>query len=161
MYIEYTDDNELYHYGVLGMKWGVRKNPELAYEKANKKLHKLEEKANRRKLKMESIASKRSNIRKLKKGTSMVNANGIIVNGYKDNKRGSKAMKVADKISKATNKYNKAQYKADKWKHEMDKAFKNLDKADYDPKSLERGQREIKAALDEIKDVKVPKQKKK
>lgn len=34
-------ESDLTHYGVLGMKWGVRKNPQKAYTKANKKLHSL------------------------------------------------------------------------------------------------------------------------
>lgn len=46
MYYE-TDNNYLAHYGVLGMKWGVRKNPQRAYTKASKKYDKLEKKANK------------------------------------------------------------------------------------------------------------------
>ena len=30
----FASDEELYHYGVMGMKWDVRKNPAQAYEKA-------------------------------------------------------------------------------------------------------------------------------
>jgi hypothetical protein len=41
------DDSYLAHYGVLGMKWGVRKNPQRAYQKASKKFDKLEKKANK------------------------------------------------------------------------------------------------------------------
>lgn len=36
--------NYLAHYGVLGMKWGVRKNPDKAYKKGVKKLRKIEKK---------------------------------------------------------------------------------------------------------------------
>lgn len=35
----------LAHYGVLGMKWGVRKDPKAAYQKASKKLTKLNDAA--------------------------------------------------------------------------------------------------------------------
>ena len=48
--------SEIYHYGVLGMKWGVRRgNTAKAYEKASKKLSKLDDKVN----KAEALARKR------------------------------------------------------------------------------------------------------
>ena len=42
-----NDQNYLAHYGVLGMKWGIRHNPQRAYEKASKKVTKYQNKVNK------------------------------------------------------------------------------------------------------------------
>ncbi len=39
------NDEELMHYGVLGMRWGVRKNPARAFTRASKKMDRLDYKS--------------------------------------------------------------------------------------------------------------------
>ena len=46
-----VNNDELIHYGVVGMKWGVRRNPEKAYARASKKMKKLNAKAEKAKIK--------------------------------------------------------------------------------------------------------------
>lgn len=60
-------NNELKHYGVLGMKWGVRRNPPKAYSKAVKKKNRLDDKSSSLQIKGAKTL-KRAN-KKLKKAS--------------------------------------------------------------------------------------------
>ena len=50
--------NYLYHYGVKGMKWGVRKNPSKAFAKASRKATKLSKLAAKLQLESSRIKAK-------------------------------------------------------------------------------------------------------
>ena len=102
-----TTDGELYPYGVKGMKWGVRRgNSAKAYERASKKLRKLDQKADRAVEK--AYAKKEKADRK---------ASSFFATEKAARKADFKAQKA---LRKATVRANKAR----KWLHEMDSTFK-------------------------------------
>lgn len=98
-------DGELKHYGVLGMKWGVRKDASKAYGKASKKATKLANRVDKaqRKLFKASMQAER-------------HAGALM---------STTQLKYKGKVGKAQAKMSKAIQKAYKWHKAMEKAFKD------------------------------------
>lgn len=103
-------NNELKHYGVLGMKWGVRRgNTAKAYYKASKKLSKLDAKVTKAENKVIKRSAKYDN---------------ALSSAFATNRRQEKA---SQKVTKAAAKYRKRLRKANKWYKSMEKTFTNTD----------------------------------
>ena len=111
-------DDELYHYGVLGMRWGVRRDRSGTINKAYNKLEKLDR----------NIASASSKATKAAKKAST----GVSAKYNKLDVKATKLQSKADKkkygffpnAEKAANlqvKADRARYKANKYKHKADK----------------------------------------
>ena len=118
-------NDELYHYGTLGMKWGVRKNPSKAYVKASKKANRLTEQALKANLKSAKLGKK-----------SLPNL--IAPN---NSRRYAKAVNAQLKANKLEIKSAKLSKKYNKWINSMEKAFSEVKISDISPEHMKAGKK--------------------
>lgn len=123
--MEKEELSELYHYGVLGMRWGVRRNPSVAFKKATKKANKLNHKVNKA---TENLKKRTAKFDKVNKSYS----------GFGIASRGDLAG-AAQRYYSAKKKLNKKSVKAQKWETEMEKTFSNVSVNSIDKDTLSRG----------------------
>ena len=108
------ENNYLEHYGVLGMKWGVRKNPTKTLQKSVKRLSKVQRKETKYRV----------------KGTKL---------SYKGAKRGD--AKKAGKGAKLQYKAARYKKKGDRMLKNMQKVFGDITISDIDQNSLSTGEK--------------------
>lgn len=109
--------DELEHYGVVGMRWGVRKDKDKAYAKSMKKLSKLDEKVQKKKEKSDKYSAK----------ADRKSAKSKIVRSYrKSRKLEKKAHKNYVKAHRTLKSSIRARKRAEKWVNQMNKEFSGM-----------------------------------
>lgn len=133
------DDTYLEHYGVLGMKWGVRKDANKAYARASKKLSKLDRKA------ADSAASAakadaRSTDKQRKADSAMI---------FKKSSA-KKAIKAIEKSDRARLDYARKMEKAVSWYKQMENTFRDVKLSNVNSEYVTLGKKYSKICLDDL-----------
>ena len=136
----FTYDDELYHYGVLGMKWGVRKDPREAYSKSVNQLKTYQNKAAKNKAKASdrlkykaARAEKRATRFKLKSAKVQRKATRLLfpMNAERASRKiakyNLKAARAENRAARRIKKYEKFQMRAAKYDKKTEKFAKAIE----------------------------------
>lgn len=119
-------NDDIYHYGVIGMKWGVRRGRySTSYAKASKKLKRIDEKAAKTRLKSAKLQSKA--LSKEARATS--------------EKQYQKARKIQFEANKLNLKSAKLQKKGMKFERKMADTFGKVKVSDIRAEDLDVGRK--------------------
>lgn len=129
----------LEHYGVLGMKWGVRKDPQKAYDRANRKLSALDAKAH--KAKEKAIMKETRSVRRQQR------ADTAFLFGKTKARLASWAIARSEK---ARLKYVKKMTKAVTWYNRMQDTFKDTKVKSLNKEYVALGKKYSKMQIDDI-----------
>lgn len=135
---------ELYHYGVLGTKWGVRKDPKKAYNKASKKLSKLDKRSVQRTEKANGYEKQY-----IKQRYKLKARNPILFKDTINKLREKKLAKLDARYERMFAQSYMSRDRALKWYKKMQNTFKDIAIDDVDPAYKELGEAYAKLLMEE------------
>lgn len=126
-------DQELYHYGVKGMKWGVRRDPSKAYVKASKKRANLEKKYAKTTKKLYKASSKLATAQRRYSGWGLTSNQTLL--------------KRTKQVARYGRRQEKLERKLNKWMDAMSETFDKKTIKQVSPEARKRGEDYVNRVL--------------